>query len=93
MLRSWVSIYSYDKARRLGVENTQENQDAPENILDDTRKVSGRILGLTSGDGNRLGAAICFRSISWFVFISLGKENPHAKAAVTKTDAKPPIPS
>ena len=71
-------------------ENILEDENTPEDILDDPGKIFGGILSLAGGDGDRLGSTIWFGSV-----IDLYKAPQrylHAKAAVTKTDAKPPIP-
>lgn len=75
--------------------NIQENKDAPENVFDDTREVFGGIFGLAGGDGDGFRSTICFFFHVNLVFgmSPLLEKDLHAKAAVTKTDANPPIPS
>ena len=50
---------SCGKSEEFGGKDIQEDQDAPEDILDDTRKILGRIFGLAGGDGNGLCSTIC----------------------------------
>lgn len=80
------------QAKKKGADYIQEDQNAPEDVLDNTWEVFGRVLGLASGDGNGLCSAICFSNVN-IVFGISPEENSHAKAAVTNTDANPPIPS